>query len=384
MQTWLPRSAHHIEDERRTMRILFSSVTAAGHLLPLADAASGAGHDVAFLTGADMAEYLGSRTLLPAGPGSAELRAESQRRTGGGDPRHAGEAAVMLFTDARIDLTHDEALDQARRFAPDLLVCEELDFVGPLVAAALDVPWAAHAITAPLPAEFYELVLARADAHRIARGLPQLQRVALVDPLPDVFRRPADPPLPADRIATRTVAYAGDRISAAAPELPVGRPLVLVSGGTSVREPTLLGGLAVSVAEEGFEVVVTVEPDTVPAASRVHEIGFVPLARVLPELDALVCTAGMGTVQAALAAGVPLVLRPMIADQHWNAQRVASAGAGLVIDSPGEAGAAVRTVLTEPKYREAAQAAAAAIRSMPAPEVALADLLVKAGLPTLA
>jgi UDP:flavonoid glycosyltransferase YjiC (YdhE family) len=55
-----------------------------------------------------------------------------------------------------------------------------------------------------------------------------------------------------------------------------------------------------------------------------------------------------------------------------------------VIDSPGEAGAAVRTVLTEPKYREAAQAAAAAIRSMPAPEVALADLLVKAGLPTLA
>jgi UDP:flavonoid glycosyltransferase YjiC (YdhE family) len=290
----------------------------------------------------------------------------------------------MLFTDARIDVTHDEALDQARRFAPDLLVCEELDFVGPLVAAALDVPWAAHAITAPLPAEFYEIVLARADAQRIVRGLPQRQRVALVDPLPDVFRLPADPPLPADRIATRTVAYAGDRISAAAPELPVGRPLVLVTGGTSVREPVLLGGLAVSVAEKGFEVVVTVEPGTVSAATRVHEIGFVPLGRVLPELDALVCTAGMGTVQAALAAGVPLVLRPMIADQPWNAQRVASAGAGLVIDAPGEAGAAVRTVLTEPKYREAAQAAAAAIRSMPAPEVALADLLVKAGLPTLA
>jgi len=369
------------------MRILFSSVTAAGHLLPLlplADAASGAGHDVAFLTGADMAGYLGSRTLLPAGPGSAELRAETKRRTGGGDPRHPGEAAVMHFTDARIDLTHDEALDQARRFAPDLIVCEELDFVGPLVAAALDVPWAAHAITAPLPAEFHEIVLARADAQRIARGLPQRQRAALVDPLPDMFRSPADPPLPADRIATRTVAYAGDRISAAAPELPVGRPLVLVTGGTSVREPVLLGGLAVSVAEEGFEVVVTVESGTVPAATRVHEIGFVPLARVLPELDALVCTAGMGTVQAALAAGVPLVLRPMIADQPWNAQRVASAGAGLVIDTSGEAGAAVRTVLTEPKYREAAQAAAAAIRSMPAPEVALRDLLVMAGLPTLA
>jgi UDP:flavonoid glycosyltransferase YjiC (YdhE family) len=369
------------------MRIVFSSVTAAGHLLPLlplADAAADAGHDVAFLTGADMAGYLGSRTLLPAGPGSAELRAESQRRTGGGDPRHAGEAAIVLFTDARIDLVYDEALDQARRFAPDLLVCEELDFVGPLVAAALDVPWAAHAITAPMPAEFSEIVLARAGAQRVARGLPRRQRVALVDPLPDVFRSPADPPLPADLIAMRTAAYTGNRTQAVATELPAGRPLVLVTGGTSVREPVLLGSLAVSVAKEGFEVVVTVEPGTLPGSTGLHEIGFVPLAQLVPELDALVCTAGMGTVQAALAAGVPLVLRPLIADQPWNAQRVASAGAGLVIEDPAEAGLGVRTVLTEPGYRAAAQAAAAGIRSMPAPAAALADLLAKESLSTLA
>jgi UDP:flavonoid glycosyltransferase YjiC (YdhE family) len=369
------------------MRILFSSVTAAGHLLPLvplADAAADTGHGVAFLAGADMAGYLGSRALLPAGPGPAEVLAESQRRTGGGDARQPGEAAVAHFTDTRIDLTYDEALDQARRFAPDLLVCEELDFVGPLVAAALGVPWAAHAITAPMPAGLYEAMLARADAQRTARGLRPRQRVALVDPLPDVLRLPSDPPLPADRIATRPVAYTGDRIPAVAPELPVERPLVLISGGTSVREPDLLGGLATAVAKEGFEVVVTVTPGTLPGSVGVHEIGFVPLARLLPELDAVVCTAGMGTVQAALAAGVPLVLRPVLADQPWNAQRVASAGAGLVTDDPAEAGSAVRAVLTEPRYRAAAQAAAAAIRSMPAPEAALASLLVKAGLSTQA
>src|ERR1700761_4769808 len=134
------------------MRMLFSSVTAAGHLLPLvplADAAAEAGHDVAFLTGAEMGGYLGSRILLPAGPSPAELLAESQRRTGGGDARHPGEAAVTHFTDTRIDLTYGEALAQARRFAPNLLVCEAFDFVGPLVAAALGIPWAAHAITAP-------------------------------------------------------------------------------------------------------------------------------------------------------------------------------------------------------------------------------------------
>ena len=48
------------------MRILFSATPAAGHVLPLvplASAAGDAGHDVAFLTGPDMAGYLGSREL---------------------------------------------------------------------------------------------------------------------------------------------------------------------------------------------------------------------------------------------------------------------------------------------------------------------------------
>jgi UDP:flavonoid glycosyltransferase YjiC (YdhE family) len=180
----------------------------------------------------------------------------------------------------------------------------------------------------------------------------------------------------------RPVAFTGDRIPAVAAELPVQRPLVLISGGTSVREPDLLGGLAASVAKEGFEVVVTVTPGTLPGSAGVHEIGFVPLARLLPELDTVVCTAGMGTVQAALAAGVPMVLRPVQADQPWNAERVVRAGVGLVIQDPAEAGVAVRALLTEPRYHAAANAAAAAIRSMPAPQAALASLLVKAGLST--
>ena len=112
-----------------------------------------------------------------------------------------------------------------------------------------------------------------------------------------------------------------------------------------------------------------------------HEIGFVPLARLLPEVDAVIGAGGSGTVQATLAAGLPMVLRPVLADQPWTAQRVARAGAGLVIDDPAEAGPAVRTVLTDPRYRAAAQEAAAAIRSMPAPEAALGDLLARAALP---
>lgn len=369
------------------MRILFGAVPGAGHvlpLLPLADAAADAGHEVALLTAASMAGYLGRRTLLAAGPGVPELLAETERRTGGGDARHPGEAAAENFAGVRVDLSYDDALGQARRFASDLLVCETFDFVGPMVAAALDLPWAAHAVSAPLPEELSAAMRARVDAQYAARGLRPRQRLALVDPLPDVLRSPTDPPLPTDRMGIRPAVHVGDRGSDVAPELPEGRPLVLVTAGTSVREPGLLSGLVDSVAEAGFEVVVTVEPGALPDSPRVHEIGFVPLARLLSGVDAVVGTGGLGTVQATLSAGLPTVLRPVKADQPWNAQRVADSGAGVVIEDPAEAGAAVRTVLTEPRYREAAQAAAAAIRSMPPPDVVLDDLLARAGRSALA
>ena len=155
---------------------------------------------------------------------------------------------------------------------------------------------------------------------------------------------------------------------------------MLVTLGTSVRVRGPPAGLARSAAEAGYEVAVTVEPGTLPGTRGVHEIGFVPLARLLPEADAVIGAGGSGTVQATLAAGLPMVLRPVLADQPWTARRVASAGAGLVIDDPAEAGPAVRTVLTDPRYRTAAQEAPAAIGSMPAPEAALGDLLARAGL----
>jgi len=41
------------------------------------------------------------------------LLAQTERRTGGGDAKHPGAAAVEKFTGIRIGLTFDEALDQA-------------------------------------------------------------------------------------------------------------------------------------------------------------------------------------------------------------------------------------------------------------------------------
>jgi UDP:flavonoid glycosyltransferase YjiC (YdhE family) len=366
------------------MKMLFSAVPLPGHVLPqlsLADAAADAEHETAFLAAADMAGYLGGRTLLPTGPGAAELLAETDRRTGG-DARHPGEAAVEGFAGVRIDLGYRDALDQARRYAPSLMVCDSCDFVGPMVAATLDVPWIEFAITAPIPQEISAALRARADAQHAARSLRPRQRLALIDPLPDVLRLPTDPPLPDDRVAMRPSVHAGGRIPGTVPELPAGRPRVLLTAGTSVQDPELLPSLVSSITAAGFQAVVTVEPGTLPDNPRLREIGFVPLAQLLPEVDGVVGTAGTGTVLATLAAGLPAVLRPVLADQPWNAARVAEAGAGIVIDDPAAAGPALRTVLSQPQYRAAAQVAAEAIRSMPAPDVVLNDLLVRAGLST--
>src|SRR4051812_36735435 len=119
------------------MRILFFAVPSAGHLvpmLPLAEAARTAGHETAVVTNAEMTALAGPLTLLPAGPTLAELTAESTRRCGGVGPDQPGPAAVEFFVGTRIDLTFDEALEQARSFGPDLIVAEAIDHVGPIVA----------------------------------------------------------------------------------------------------------------------------------------------------------------------------------------------------------------------------------------------------------
>ncbi|WP_158842320.1 hypothetical protein [Saccharothrix deserti] len=57
---------------------------------------------------------------------------------------------VDMFTGTRVDMTFERALAVAREQRPDLFVSEHTDFVGPLVAAALGVPWVSFGITTAL------------------------------------------------------------------------------------------------------------------------------------------------------------------------------------------------------------------------------------------
>lgn len=123
---------------------------------------------------------------------------------------------------------------------------------------------------------------------------------------------------------------------------------------------------------------------TIPA--NVHVEAWVPQEDVLASAALFVCHGGSGTTFGALAAGVPLVLVPLFADQLTNARRVAAAGAALVIESdedvmrtvaPEDAPrirAAIETALAGASLRRAAERIAGEMRAAPGPGELLARL----------
>lgn len=101
---------------------------------------------------------------------------------------------------------------------------------------------------------------------------------------------------------------------------------------------------------------------------RVRVERFVPQSLILPRSVAVVSHGGSGTTLGALAHALPLVLVPQAADQFDNAARAEAAGAAVVL-LPGEVSAesvraALRRVLEEPAFAEAARRIAAEIGEM--------------------
>jgi UDP:flavonoid glycosyltransferase YjiC (YdhE family) len=130
------------------------------------------------------------------------------------------------------------------------------------------------------------------------------------------------------------------------------RPLVVVGltttyqahSGLLQRIVSALGALPVRA------LVTTGRIELGEAPPNVHLASFVPHPRVLPQAAAVVTHAGLGTVHAALAHGLPLVCLPIGRDQPDNAARVVWRGAGLRLSpksSPAQIAVAVERVLQD-------------------------------------
>jgi UDP:flavonoid glycosyltransferase YjiC (YdhE family) len=174
-------------------------------------------------------------------------------------------------------------------------------------------------------------------------------------------------PLPAN------VRYTGVVQAPIQARTPKDKPVVLVSLSTLFFEGQEATLQAILDALEGLPIraIVTagsVAPETlrVPAGVELHR--YFPHDQIMPSASLVIGHGGHSTTVRALAHGIPLLILPMhrALDQPMIGKAVATTGAGRVLSksaSPEEIRSAVRLLLEDPSYRDAAGAAGARLRS---------------------
>jgi UDP:flavonoid glycosyltransferase YjiC (YdhE family) len=378
------------------MRLLFTSTSGMGHfnpLVPLLDAALARGDEVLAVGPPKLEPALKARGhayRIGARPPEAEftrfreLLAQSAPEQA--ENMISREFFGRLCTTAMLPSV-EEACDKWR---PDLVLHETCEYSSTVAAERRGIPHAQVAIS-----------LARIEASALAHTIPALEahRAGLADRIRAsgyLTRFPAsvDPsPFPMT-LRFREAPATGLAGPPAAP-LPdwwdgSAAPLLYATfgsmvGGGPAGDAAYRAALA-AVSGLNIRVLLTVGRQTdiralgdIPA--NVHVEAWVPQTDALAAATAVLCHGGSGTTFGALAAGLPLVIMPMFADQPANARLVESAGAGLavqpsgdtegnvVIPGPDDASRirqALESVLADDAYRRAAQGLAVEMNGLPA------------------
>ena len=374
------------------MRALFSSTRGAGHfnpLVPFARAFERAGHEVMVagpppLAGPARDAGFGFWEFDP--PPEDELGA-IWGRVPDLPPDEANRVVVgEIF--GRLNTT--AALPRLRaafeEWRPDVVLRDPNEYGAALAAEQHGVPHGRIAISLASTEELgLRLAAGAIDAIRRAEGLEPDSAADVLrgSPWLSVFPASLDEGAQPDTHRFRDPAWA-----AAPGPLPhwwPGRdeqPLVYVTFGSVAGQfPQALPvyGVALeAVAGLPARVLLTVgndlDLDALPAApDNVRVERWVPQQDVLAHAAAAVVHGGSGSTLGAIAAGVPLVVVPLFADQPENARRVAEVGAGIAVepnrDEPKATVAplrdAIQSVLAEPAYRERARALADELSAEP-------------------
>jgi MGT family glycosyltransferase len=265
-------------------------------------------------------------------------------------------------------------------FRPDVLLVDQQALAGALIARRRGLRWATLATTSARLADSLEGLPKVKDW--IDERLAALEREAGVPPMPDpdlsprlvlVFSsellagagrfppqarfvgpaiegRPEPAPFPWERLATGT------------------RLLVSLGTVNAAHGAPLYRVLAEALSAEPLQVILVAPPEVagpMPANFLVRE--RVPQLALLAQVTAVLCHGGHNTVCETLAQGLPLLAMPIRDDQPVIAQQVVECGAGLRLrfgrTSASELREAVRRILSETGFREAALRVQASFRA---------------------
>lgn len=380
------------------MRVLMATTAGAGHfgpLVPFADALHRAGHDVLVAAPASFApavERAGHAHHPFADADQDELRAVFETLAGKSNDEANAVVIGEIFgrIDTRAALPAVTAV--VRDWRPDLVVRESCEFASYLAAEAAALP---HVHVAIGLASFGQRAIAHLDRPLAEMGaepgLAGLRSAPTLTLVPESFEDPDAPGGP----GIERFRDAGDgRATASLPGWwPTSSdPLVYVTFGSVAAGiglfPDFYQAVTAALADLPVRVLVTIgdagDPGALgPLAPNIHVEKWWPQAAVMPHASAMVGHGGFGTTLMGLAAGLPMVVVPLFADQPHNARRVAAVGAGIALDGgPGAVGAlndAVRRVLDQGSYRSAARRIAAEIEQLPPAAAAVPMLAALAG-----
>jgi UDP:flavonoid glycosyltransferase YjiC (YdhE family) len=384
------------------MRVLFSSTRGAGHLqplLPFAHALRAHGHEVQVAGPAEIGETLREAGLTHAPfdhPGDEALAPIWARFR----QVPAGEVNAVAVREIFAGLNAKAALPKLREtidtWRPDLVVRDSMEFGAVVAAERAGVP---HARVAVHMVSFEEGIAALAaeplDKLRRDAGLPPDQAAFLrSEPVFTAFPASLDD-APDERgqlpVPFRVRIIEKEPSAAPASWAPPGdsRPLVYVTFGTiagsspGVRSVyrTALEAIASLPVRALLTTGRGMEEGTLGAIpANVHVEEWVPQRDVVARAAALVCHGGSGTVRGSLAAGVPMVVVPLFADQPHNARRVAAVGAGIALPDPDASSlrAAVERVLADAHFGRSVRRIADEIAALPPVESAVAALVAMA------
>jgi rhamnosyltransferase subunit B len=158
--------------------------------------------------------------------------------------------------------------------------------------------------------------------------------------------------------------------------LDAGDPPVLITLGTSAATHAgpRFAAMAAALDELGLRSLLLVgnHDNLAAVAEREGAFVFAPLAPVLARCRAAVISGSLGTMAAALAAGVPVVVVPQFLDQRWHGEQAERLGVGVLTRRPGDVAAAVARIRDDPGYTERARALAQTLATEDGPG-ALAD-----------
>jgi MGT family glycosyltransferase len=378
------------------MRVLISTRQGAGHfgpLVPFAHALLRNNDEVVVTAPANAAPMIAEAGLdhhpIPDPP--AEVRDPIFAKAKTLDPDAANVlvgADLFIRVDTRANYPHMVAAIE--RLQPDVMLYDVSDFAAGLAAEATGLPAVSLNITQGIHMQRYAEPMAEAlDEVRAEVGLepdPRFERLTQTPSFSLIPQALEDPSTGrTDRIL---------RFRAVDPHEPRPLPdwwrndewpLVYLTFGTVVPTighfPRLYREAIDALSVLPVRLLVTVGRDQDPAelgppAPNVHVARWVAQADVLPHAAAIVSHGGSGTVTGSLAAGVPAVVVPFIADQFDNARRVEELGAGLMLEAGDlvRLPDAVRALLADRSYREAAGRVASEMRALPTVDTATAIL----------